>query len=202
MKTLQGLMQEHLPEGGVAIPDGRNTHVELVEVATGQVWMSVEPATKQDYDRLRAGLDDSLRGVGIGTASMDAALFRHSPDSEGQSVRERTIAGRRFINVALPGEATLHDAGMMQIAVNKAHVVGFEAGRALTIMRVADDNFVEVVGSAQHDDELPLPDGARLHKILLREPWVVALPTPTIAFFCDCSGLRSFQGPVILPINE
>ena len=62
LKTLQGMMQAELPEGGVAIPDGRNTHVEVVDVATGQVWMSVEPATKQDYDSLRAGLDDSLRG--------------------------------------------------------------------------------------------------------------------------------------------
>lgn len=195
-------MQAELPEGGVAIPDGRNTHVEVVDVATGQVWMSVEPATKQDYDSLRAGLDDSLRGVGIGTASMDAALFRHSPDSEGQPVRERTIAGRRFINVALPGEATLHDAGMMQIAVNKAHVVGFEAGRALTIMRLPAGDFVEIVGSPAHDDELPLPEGATLHKVVLQKPWVVELPTPTIAFFCNCSGLRSFQGPVILPVDE
>ena len=177
MKTLQGMMQEQLPEGGVAIPDGRNTHVELVEVATGQVWMSVEPATKQDYDSLRAGLDDSLRGVGIGTASMDAALFRHSPDGEGQPVRERRIAGRRFINVALPGEHRIHDGGMMQIAVNKAHVLGFEAGRALTVMRLPGGDFVEVVGGSAHDDELPLPEGATLHKVVLRQPWVVVLPT-------------------------
>jgi len=195
-------MQEQLPEGGVAIPDGRNTHVELVEVATGQVWMSVEPATNQDYDRLRAGLDDSLRGVGIGTASMDAALFRHSPDGEGQPVRERRIAGRRFINVALPGEPRIHAGGMMQIAVNKAHVLGFEAGRALTVMRLPGGDFVEVVGGSAHDDELPLPEGATLHKVVLRQPWVVVLPTPTIAFFCNCSGLRSFQGPVLLPIDE
>ncbi len=200
LASLQSMMQAHLPEGGVAIPYGRNTHIEVVDVATGQVWMSVQPVTRVESDRLKSGLDDSLQVVGIGTASMDAALFRYSPEGDGEPVRERDIGGRRFINVALPGEPRILAGGMMQMAVNKAHVVGFEAGRALTIMRLPDGDFVEIVGSPLHDNELPLPDGARLQKIVLREPWVLELPTPTIAFFCNCSGLRSFQGPVILPI--
>ena len=70
MKSLQSLMQEQLPEGGVAIPGGRDPHMELIEVATGRVWMSVEAATQQDYDELLQGLDASLHGIGIGAAAM------------------------------------------------------------------------------------------------------------------------------------
>ena len=33
LKSLQTLMQEQLPEGGVAIPGGRDPHIEVIEVA-------------------------------------------------------------------------------------------------------------------------------------------------------------------------
>ncbi len=199
MKSLKELMQEELPEGGVAVPYGRNLHMEVVEVATGRVWMSVDPATTQDYDILLDNLDESLRGVGVGGAAMDAALFRYSPDGEGEPVRERDIGGRRFINVAVPGEPTLQPGGMMKILVNKAHVVGYEAGRKLTILGSPEGDFVEVVGNADHDKALPLPEGASLKTIELHAPWVVSLPTPTVTFFHFGSGIRSFQGPVTLP---
>ena len=199
MKTLKTLMQEQLPEGGTAVPYGRNSHMEVVEVATGRVWMSLDPATQHDYDLLLEGLDDSLRGVGVGDASMDAALFRYSPDGEGEPVRERDIGGRRFINVAIPGEPTVHSGGMMQIMVNKFHVVGYEVGRTLTIMSLPEDDFVEVVGNADHDEELPLPEGACLRTIELQAPWVVPLPSPTTTFFHFGPSMRSFQGPVTLP---
>jgi hypothetical protein len=199
MKSLKTLMQEQLPEGGIAVPYGRNSHMEVVEVATGRVWMSLDPAIRQDYDLLLEELDDSLRGVGVGDASMDAALFRYSPDGEGEPVREREIGGRQFINVAIPGEPTVHSDGMMQIMVNKSHVVGYEAGRTLTIMSLPEGDFVEVVGVADHDVELPLPEGACLRTIELHAPWVVPLPTPTIAFLHFGPSMRSFQGPVTLP---
>jgi hypothetical protein len=192
-------MQEHLPEGGVAVPYGRNLHMEVVEVATGRVWMSVDPVAPRDYDLFMESLDDSLRGIGIGLAAMDAALFRHSPDGEGEAVREREISGRRFINVAIPGEPTVLPGGLMQIMVNKAHVLGFEAGRTVTIMRSPEGDFVEVVGNADQDEELPLPEGASLETVVLQSPWVVPLPTPTVTFFHFGRSLRSFQGPVSLP---
>ncbi len=201
MKSLQELMQEHLPEGGIAVPYGRNLHMEVVEVATGRVWMSVDPVTPRDYDLLMESLDDSLRGIGIGLAAMDAALFRYSPDGEGEEVREREIGGRRFINVAIPGEPKVLPGGLMHIMVNKAHVLGFEAGRTVTIMRLPEGDFVEVVGNADRDEELPLPEGASLETVVLQSPWVVPLPTPTVTFFHFGGGLRSFQGPVGLPEN-
>ena len=199
MTSLKNLMQEQLSEGGIAVPYGRNSHMEVVEVATGRVWMGVEPAKQQDYDLLLKELDDSLRGVGVGDASMDAAVFRHSPNGEGEPVQERSIAGRQFIHVAIPGKPIVHPGGLMQIRVNKSHVVGYEAGRSLTIMSLPEGDFVEVVGNAEHDVDLPLPDKARLRTVELQAPWVVTLPSPTVAFFYFGSGMRSFQGPVTLP---
>ena len=199
MTSLKNLMQEQLSEGAIAVPYGRNSYMEVVEVATGRVWMSVEPANQQDYDLLLKELDESLRGVGVGDASMDAALFRYSPNGEGEPVQERNIAGRLFIQVAIPGKPIVHPGGMMQIRVNKSHVVGYEAGRILATMRLPEGDFVEVVGNSEHDEDLPLPDKARLHTVELQAPWIVALPSPTIAFFHFGSGMRSFQGPVTLP---
>ena len=199
MTSLKNLMQEQLSEGGIAVPYGRNSHMEVVEVATGRVWMGVEPAKQQDYDLLLKELDNSLRGVGVGDASMDAAVFRHSPNGEGEPVQERRIAGRQFIHVAIPGKPIVHPGGLMQIRVNKSHVVGYEAGRSLTIMSLPEGDFVEVVGNAEHDEDLPLPDKARLRTVELQAPWVVTLPSPTVAFFYFGSGMRSFQGPVTLP---
>lgn len=104
MNSLQALMKEQLPEGGVMVAGGRDQHIEVIEKATGRVWMSVEPATREDYDALVATLDEALQPMGIGSASMDAALFRYSPEGEGEPVRERTLGGLRSFQgpVSLP----------------------------------------------------------------------------------------------------
>ena len=83
--------------------------------------------------------------------------------------------------------------------VNKAHVVGFEAGRTISVLNTPEGNFVEVVGNADRDEALTLPEGASLKKITLSEPWVVPLPTPTTAYFYLKPSIRSYQGPVELP---
>lgn len=199
MKSLHKLMQEQLPEGGVMVGGGRDPHIEVIEVATGRVWMSVDPATRQDYDDLLQGLDESLRAVGIGAAAMDAALFQYSPDGEGEPVRERTIGGRRYINVAIPGDRSSLPGGMMKIIVNKAHVLGYEAGRTVTILSLPEGDFVDVVGTAERDDQITLPEGASLKQLELEQPWVVSLPTPTTTLWHFGAEMRSFQGPVALP---
>jgi hypothetical protein len=199
MKSLQNLMQEQLPEGGVAVPGACDLHIEVMDTTTGLVWMSLEVATPEDYDALVPNLDESLRPIGIGAASMDAGLFQYSPGGEGEHVRERTIGGQRYINVAAPGETTPLPSGMVQIMVCKAHVVGYEAGRWVTILSMPDGDFVEVVGTADQDDHIPLPEGATLKTIELQEPWVVPLPNPTTTLWHFGAGMRSFQGPVTLP---
>jgi len=148
------------------------------------------------------GLDESLRGIGIGAAAMDSALFQYSPNAEGEPVRERTIGGRRFINVAIPGERSNLPGGMLEIMVNKTHVLGYEAGRMITILSLPEGDFVKVVGDAEQDDCVPLPEGASLKKIELQQPWIVPLPTPTKTLWHFGSGMRSFQGPVTLPKSD
>ncbi len=201
MKSLQSLMQEQLPEGGIAIPEGRAPHVEVIEVATGRVWMSLAPSTQDDYNILVEKLDDSLHGLGIGAAAMDVALFQYSPGGKGEPVRQRDIGGRRFINVAIPGDRTALPCGLTEILVHKAHVLGYEAGRILTILSLPEGDFVEVVGNADNDAEITLPEGGSFKQLVLREPWVVPLPNPTTTLWSFEPQLRSFQGPVILPVD-
>ncbi len=128
MTSLQSLMKNQLPQGGIGMLYGRNSYMVVVEVATGRVRMSLEPANQRDYNLLVADLDDSLHGVGVGDAAMNAALFRYSPCGGGVSVQERDIAGTRFIHVAILGKPKVHPGGMMQSSANKSHVVGFGAG--------------------------------------------------------------------------
>ena len=66
-------------------------------------------------------------------------------------------------------------------------------------MSLPEGDFVEVVGNAEHDEDLPLPDKGRLKTVELQAPRVVTLPSPTVAFFHFGSGMRGFQGRVTLP---
>ena len=83
--------------------------------------------------------------------------------------------------------------------VNKAHVLGYETGRTLAILRLPEGYFVEVVGNSDNDSEITLPEGGSLNQLVLKEPWVVPLPNPTTTIWSFGAQLRSFQGPVILP---
>jgi len=92
MSSLQDLMQEQRQEGGVILSSGRDSRMEVVEVATGRVWLSVESANQLDLEALAEGLDESYRPGGVGVAVMDGALFQHSPMGEGSRRRIATRA--------------------------------------------------------------------------------------------------------------
>jgi len=87
----------------------------------------------------------------------------------------------------------------MEISVNKAHVVGYDAGRSVAVISLPEGDFIELVGDDSRDHCLVLPEGATLRRIELSQPWVVTLPTPTRTFFWFGESMRSFQGPVTLP---
>ena len=40
---LDQLMREQLPEGGYVVPGGRALFMEVIDTATGEVWMSAAP---------------------------------------------------------------------------------------------------------------------------------------------------------------
>ena len=75
--------------------------MEVVDTSTGLVWMTSSPVTQEDFAAL--DLEAPLAKVGIARAPMDAALFQASPGAPEEPVRERTINGRHYINVAAPG---------------------------------------------------------------------------------------------------
>lgn len=202
MESLEQLMLKHLPVGGVSVPGSRDLHMEILEVATGQVWMSLEVVTQEEFSDLELGTE--YVPVGIGSASMDAALFQYSPNAEGEPVRERSISGYRFINVAQPGEMvpSVIEGGYSEIPVNKAHVIGFEAGSSVSVLHTANGDYVGVVGTSEADAQYSLPQGERIEHYTLSCNWVVPLPVPTRTLWWFKGGMRGFQGPVKLPVDS
>ncbi len=202
MKSLEQLMLKHLPEGGVRVPGSRDLHMEIMEAATGQVWMSLEVVTQEDFAGLELGVE--YVPVGIGSANMDAALFQYSPNAKAEPVRERNISGYRFINVAQPGEMVppVIEGGYSELPVNKAHVLGFEAGSSVSVLHTANGDYVGVVGTADRDAQLNLAQGERIEQYTLAEHWIVPLPVPTRTLWWFEGGMRSFQGPVTLPVDH
>ncbi len=201
-KELEALMQAAVGDGGVVVSGHRGQHMEIAEVADQMVWMTRSPVEKSEFEALE--VDASYTKSGVGPASMDRAGFRHSPDRPDEPVREREIGGHQFINVAAPAglKPPTEQGAPMTGYVNKAHVLGFEAGRRLAILTTPEGDFVEVVGDASHDADLLLPEGGELSEIVLTDHWVVPLPTPTRVFFWWQGAVRSFQGPVTLPSSK
>jgi len=197
--SLEQLMRETVQQGGYAVQGGRDLFMEVMDTATGLAWMSAAPVHMADFEALE--LDPSLVKVGIARAPMDRAAFQYSPGAPDAPVLERYIDGRLYINVAAPLEQTPSSlpGGPLEISVNKAHVIGFEAGRTVVVLSLPEGDFVEVVGDAAADASLALPQGGVLSRLELTRPWVVPLPTPTRAFFWFGESMRSFQGPVTLP---
>lgn len=196
MTKLIQMMRQKSPDGGLLLAE-RKTHMEVMDEATGNVWMTVNSVTEQEFDDFE--LAENWRKVGRASGAMDQALFLHSPNADGQPVREQIINGLRFVHVAQPLPPSQSSSGLVEVMVNKAHILGFDVGRQLSVLRFDDKHYVEVVGSNQNDGELDLAKGANIEKITLSKPWVVELPNPTQTLWAFKPALRSFQGPVNLP---
>jgi hypothetical protein len=194
------LIAAEVPHGSVIIEGGAGLYMEVTDTSDMSQWMQVSPATQADYDGLV--VSSPLRKTGIAKASMDCAAFVTSPDQS--RVAERTIDGRRFIHVATPTAFTPSSVkgGPADVLVNKRHVIGFDAGRDVAILTNADGHFVELVGSSSTDEGRILPSGCTLSHITLKKPWIVHLPTPTKTWFWLGKDVRSFQGPVTLPVQS
>ena len=197
--TLDAMMQDRVPESGYLVAGGRDLYMEVMDTATGLVWMTAAPVQMADFAAL--ALDEPLVKVGIGRAAMDRAAFQYSPGAPGAPVRERIIDGRLYINVATPLEQNPAEqpGGPVEITVDKAHVIGFEAGRSVAVLSLPEGDFIELIGASSADETLTLPAGGVLKRVALSQPWVVSLPTPTRTLFWFGESMRSFQGPVLLP---
>ena len=189
-------IRAHLASGAFAVEGGRDLFMEVSDTETGLVWMSNSTVTRAEFESLV--VEQPLKKVGVGRAPMDRAVFLWSPGAPGAPVLQREIGGRQWINVAAPLKITPPEApdGPARVSVDKAHVIGFEAGRDVSILRLPHGDYVELVGDETQDDQLVLPEGGVIEKFHLTKPWVVPLPSPTDAYFWFTRGMRSFQGPI------
>jgi hypothetical protein len=201
-ESLETKMHECIPDGGFAVLGGRDLFMEVMDTTSRRIWMSGAAVQLSDWEALE--LEAPLVKSGIGRAAMDRAAFLHSPGATDEPVRERVIGGHLFINVATPAAPIppSQPEGPMEAFVDKAHVLGFDAGRSISILTLPEGDFVEVIGDSSEDASRVLPAGGILKKIELAEPWIVSLPTPTRAFFWWGKSARSFQGPVTLPTQS
>ncbi len=198
--SLEDLMQEATPESGRHLLGGRDLFMEVVDTQTQQVWGAASAIQPKDWEQLK--LEPPFVKASTGLVSPDATAFRHAPDTPGAPIAETTISGHQFLQIAIGGrpKPPSRQGEPMEIMVTKAHTVGFQSGRSVSIMTIGDECFVELIGTAETDQNLVLPDGGTLSQISLEQPWIVELPSPTRCFIWNWGKTpRSFQGPVELP---
>lgn len=198
--SLEELMQKATPDSGRQLSGGRGLFMEVVNTQTQQVWGTKSTIQIEDWEKLAP--EAPFVKASMGLVSPDATAFRHSPSAEGAPLEEKTISGHQFLQIAIAGKPkprSQPDAAM-EIMITKAHTVGFQRGRSVTIMTIGDECFVELIGTAENDQNLVLPRGGALSQVTLAQPWVVELPSPTRCFIWNWGkNPRSFQGPVELP---
>jgi hypothetical protein len=178
----------------------RDTHAELFDPGTHDVWLSREPVTREWYDALVP--PEPLVKSGFGRGEMDRAWFLCSPGAvEHGALRTRTIGERLFQLVARPDLAGAVAVGTdgfpRRLAVDKCHVLVFAAGRSIPILTSAEGRHFLPLVAARRGGALDLPAGWRLHEIDLANDWQVELPAPTETWWF--ANGASFQGPVTAP---
>ncbi len=175
--------------------------MEIMNPADNNIWMRCEPVTEDQYKAVTPA--EPFFKSGRAAAAMDRATFADSCDTPEQLLSMK-CDGFLFHQNARPGDMIPPEieGGPMRVAVHKHHLIGFEAGRELVVMDHDGEQFIEVIGRPDRDDDLVLPEGAFLRTITLVEPFVVMLPEPTTTFFWMSDNIRSFQGPVDLPASK
>ena len=185
------------PTNATPMIGAQELHGEVLDPSTGNVWQSLGPLSRRDYESLP--IDSSWIRVGIGTGAMDEHWFARSPGADSDGPMEQLEIGRhRFGLCARPQSAPIRahgSGGPMQLLVEKHHVLRFAAERDVSVLELADgQRFVHVIEGGPDKAALALPDGWRLHTLGLVEDWVVTLPTPTSVFFF--ANGDSYQGPL------
>lgn len=175
----------------------REPHAELLDVSTHEVWLAPEPMTPEELDALV--LEPPLVKAGVGRGVMDRAGFLRSPgDAIDGPLRERVLGGRRWQLVARPELASgpKREGGARILLVHKHHVLEYDAGREVEILRLPDGtHHVHTTASdAPSAEERRLPDGWATWRLRLDSTWTVALPSPTMTIWF--AGHESFQGPL------
>ena len=172
--------------------------MEALDTSTSDVWLLYDPLTLEEYRAIE--LPEPFVKSGLGRSRMDAAWFTRSPGATADGpLEERILAGRRFVRVARPElpPTTAGPGHPFRVVVHKHHVVGYEAGVPVDVLRAPDGSeFVHVL-MARRDGERTLAEGWTVRSWTPRSPVLLELPAPTVAYFFVTG--ESFQGPVDLP---
>jgi hypothetical protein len=188
------------PVNATAMLGAQELHGEILDPSTGNVWQSLEPITREDYQGLP--LEPGWLRVGVGRGAMDEHWFARSPGrGEDGPMELLEIGGRRFGLCARPASRPSLPAGPdgpRMLLVDKHHVVRFRSGRQVPILMGAEGNrFVHVIEGGEGKAPLALPDSWRLECVSLIDDWVLQLPNPTTVFFF--ANGDSYQGPLATP---
>jgi hypothetical protein len=189
-----------IPVYATPLIDAQELHGEFLDPSTGNVWQSLEPISREDYQELP--IEPGWLRVGIGRAAMDEHWFAHSPGKEENGPMELLeIAGRRFGLCARPASAPSQPFGPdgpRMLLVDKHHVIRFLSGRKVPVLLNPDGTrFVHVIEGGEGKASLAVPDGWMLEREELTEDWVLELPSPTTVFFF--ANGDSYQGPLETP---
>ena len=188
------------PASATPMIDAQELHGEVLDPSTGNVWQSLEPINREDYDGLP--LEPDWLRVGLGRAAMDEHWFAHSPgDEEDAPMELLEIGGRQFGLCARPASTPSQPAGPdgpRMLLVDKHHVIRFLSGRQVPVLRdPAGDRFVHVIEGGEGKALLAVPEGWKLECVELTADWVLELPSPTTVFFF--ANGDSYQGPLETP---
>jgi hypothetical protein len=172
-------------------------HGEVLDPSTGNVWQSLEPITREEYAALP--LEPGWLRVGVGRGAMDEHWFARSPGAEADGpMAECEIDGRRFGLCARPASPPSRPAGPdgpRLLAVEKHHVIRFDAGRGVPVLEHPDGKrFVHVIEGGERKAPLDPPDGWQIESVKLAEDWLITLPCPMTVYFFPNGD--SYQGPL------
>ena len=185
------------PENVTARP--RQPHTEVMDVQRGDVWLCQQPITLDEVKAMK--VEPPLVKSGVGTGAMDSAHFLRSPGAAEEGPLEtRSIDGRSFARVARVRSFGGFPRGRAPtlIEVEKHHVLGFDAGRALNLAKLPDGQFYVEQTESIPGRDFVVPADWQMYTLALDAAWQVQLPCPSrVHFFAS---LRSFAGPIALDL--
>lgn len=186
------LIPAHITEQSIT-QEALKPHMEVMDTSNGDIWLHQSPTTLEAYDALKP--EAPYVKSGIAGAAMDFAYFLKSPGASAEGPLEtRTIGGLEWSRVARPLDFQGFKPGPAPtlIMVDKHHVIGFEAGSSLRLVRPPAGKFyVQQTRSPWPGNDV-YPTDWELFTLALDEPWSIYLDSPLpIYFFRNAS---SFAG--------
>jgi hypothetical protein len=170
-------------------------HMEIFDMRTGDVWLHQQPITEADYRSFKP--EPPYVKSGLGRSAMDFAWFRRSPGADADGALERrVIGGLEWVRVARPRDFRGIQQGdaPTRLTIEKHHVIGFDAGTRVRLVRVPDGGWYVQQTAAIDGSIVPEPADWSLFHVDLDRRWVCDLGCPVSVYFFR--NLRSFQGPL------